>query len=155
MSLPVVAAALMVVLAAVLIRVVNWVWITPKKLERSKPISLTDDVIPYLLPLALKMFNSHGRTFFMWTGPVPTIMITNPEHIKEVFTKSYDFEATVSSLFVKLLVGGLASYKGDKWARHRRIINPAFNLEKIKNMVPAFYHCSSEVVSQWERQESS
>ena len=24
-----------------------------------------------------------------------------------------------------------------------------------QNMVPAFYHCSSEVVSQWERQESS
>ncbi|XP_013610329.1 PREDICTED: cytochrome P450 72A13-like [Brassica oleracea var. oleracea] len=185
MSLPVVAVALMVVLAAVLIRVVNWVWITPKKLERylrrqglhgtpytplvgdikrnvkmlmearSEPITPTDDIIPYLLPLALKMFNSHGRTFFMWTGPIPTIMITNPEHIKEVFSKTYDFEATVSSPLVKLLVGGLASYKGDKWARHRRIINPAFNLEKIKNMVPAFYHCSSEVVSQWERQESS
>ena len=90
MSLPLVAAALIVVLGAVLIRVVNWVWITPKELERylrrqglpgtpytplvgdikknikmlmearSKPISLTDDVIPYLLPLALKMFNSHG-----------------------------------------------------------------------------------------------
>ena len=68
----------------------------------------------------------------MWTGPVPTIMITNPEHIKEVFSKTYDFEATVSSPLVKLLVGGLASYKGDKWERHRRIINPAFNLEKIK-----------------------
>ena len=92
MSLPVVAAALMVVLAAVLIRVVNWVWITPKKLERylrrqglhgtpytplvgdikrnvkmlmearSEPITPTDDIIPYLLPLALKMFNSHGTT---------------------------------------------------------------------------------------------
>ena len=90
MSLPVVAAALMVVLAFFLIRVVNWVWLTPKKLEsylrrqglpgtpytplvgdvkrnvnmlmeaRSKPITLTDDITPRLLPLALKMFNSHG-----------------------------------------------------------------------------------------------
>ena len=90
MSLPLVAAALIVVLGAVLIRVVNWVWITPKELERylrrqglpgtpytplvgdikknikmlmearSKPITLTDDITPRLLPLALKMFNSHG-----------------------------------------------------------------------------------------------
>ncbi|KAF3528204.1 hypothetical protein DY000_02043049 [Brassica cretica] len=172
MSLPVVAVALMVVLAAVLIRVVNWVWITPKKLERylrrqglhgtpytplvgdikrnvkmlmearSKPITLTDDISPYLLPLALKMFNSHGRTFFMWTGPIPTIMITNPEHIKEVFSKTYDFEATVSSPLC---------------------LNQVFTVIPLatccllagQNMVPAFYHCSSEVVSQWERQESS
>ncbi|KAL0857557.1 hypothetical protein Bca101_062711 [Brassica carinata] len=181
MSFSVVAGALMVVSAVVLIRVVNWVWIKPKKLEsylrrqglpgtsytplvgdikrnvnmlmeaRSKPISLTDDIIPHLLPLALKMSNSHGRTFFIWTGPVPTIMITDPEHIKEVFSKVYDFEKNASFPLVRLLVGGLASYKGDKWARHRRIINPAFHLEKIKNMVPAFYHCCSEVVSQWER----
>ena len=90
MSLPVVAAALMVVLAFFLIRVVNWVWLTPKKLgsylrrqglpgtpymplvgdvkrnvnmlmeARSRPITLTDDITPRLLPLALKMFNSHG-----------------------------------------------------------------------------------------------
>ncbi|KAF8086172.1 hypothetical protein N665_0633s0023 [Sinapis alba] len=181
MSLPVVAAALMVVLAVVLTRVLNWVWLKPKKLEsclrrqglpgtpytplvgdikrnvnmlmeaRSRPMKLMDDITPRLLPLALKMFNSHGRTFFLWTGPVPTIMITNPEHIKEVFSKIYDFEKNASFPLVRLLVGGLASYKGDKWARHRRIINPAFHLEKIKNMVPVFYHCSSEVVCQWER----
>ena len=90
MFLPVVAAALMVILAFLLIRVVNWAWLTPKKLEsylrrqglpgtpytplvgdvkrnvnmlmeaRSKPITLTDDITPRLLPLALKMFNSHG-----------------------------------------------------------------------------------------------
>ncbi|CAH8364790.1 unnamed protein product [Eruca vesicaria subsp. sativa] len=171
----------MVVLSVVLTRVVNWVWLKPKKLEsylrrqglpgtpytplvgdikrdakmlmeaRSKSITPTDDIIPHILPLALKMFNCHGRTFFIWIGPTPVIMITNPEHIKEVFSKIQDFESTVSSPLVKLLVGGVASYKGDKWARHRRIINPAFHLEKIKNIVPAFYHCSSEVVCQWER----
>ncbi|KAJ4886702.1 hypothetical protein Rs2_26450 [Raphanus sativus] len=175
-----VAAALTVVLAVVLTSVVNWVWVKPKKLEsylrrlglpgtpytplvgdikknvkmlmeaRSKPISVTDDITPRLLPLALKMFNSHGRTFFIWIGPVPTIMITNPEHIKEVFSKFNDFEKNASFPLIRLLVGGLASYKGDKWARHRRIINPAFHLENIKNMVPAFDHCCSEFLCKWE-----
>ncbi|CAH2053702.1 unnamed protein product [Thlaspi arvense] len=162
-------------------RIVKWVWIEPKMLEsclrrqglagtpytplvgdikrnvnmlmesRSKPISITDDITPRLLPLALKMFSSHGKTFFIWIGPVPAIMITNPEQIKEVFNKVYDFEKAATFPLVRLLAGGLASYKGDKWANHRRIINPAFHLEKIKNMVPAFYHCCREVVCQWEK----
>nr|QAV52434.1 cytochrome P450 monooxygenase 72A7 [Barbarea vulgaris subsp. arcuata] len=162
-------------------RIVNWVWIKPKMLEsylrkqglvgtpytplvgdikrnvnmmmeaRSKPINITDDITPRLLPLALKMLNSHGKTFFIWIGPIPAIMIMNPEQIKEVFNKIYDFEKAATFALVRLLAGGLASYKGDKWASHRRIINPAFHLEKIKNMVPAFYHCCSEVVCQWEK----
>lgn len=107
-------------------------------------------------------------------------MITNPEQIKEVFNKIYDFEKAATFPLFRLLAGGLASYKGDKWATHRRIINPAFHLEKIKvlvflyclnpvktfisvcdlftkmlfwlqNMAPAFYHCCSEVVCQWEK----
>ncbi|XP_056844453.1 LOW QUALITY PROTEIN: cytochrome P450 72A13 [Raphanus sativus] len=165
----------------VLMRVVNWVWLRPKKLEsylrrqglpgtpytpligdtkrnvkmlieaRSKPITLTDDITPRLLPLTLKMFNSHGRTFFTWNGPDPVIMITNPEHIKEAFGNVHGFEKATSFPLIRLLLGGLASSKGDKWARHKRIINPAFHLEKIKNMVPAFHHCSSEVVCQWEK----
>ncbi|CAE5967293.1 unnamed protein product [Arabidopsis arenosa] len=162
-------------------RIVKWVWIKPKMLEnylrrqglagtpytplvgdikrnvdmmmeaRSKPINITDDITPRLLPLALKMLNSHGKTFFIWIGPIPTIVITNPEQIKEVFNKVYDFEKASTFPLIRLLAGGLASYKGDKWASHRRIINPAFHLEKIKNMIPAFYHCCSEVVCQWEK----
>ncbi|KAL1202402.1 Cytochrome P450 72A13 [Cardamine amara subsp. amara] len=162
-------------------RIVKWVWIKPKILEsylrkqglvgtpytplvgdikknvnmmmeaRSKPINITDDITPRLLPLALKMLNSHGKTFFIWIGPTPAIMITNPEQIKEVFHKFYDFEKASTFPLFRLLAGGLASYKGDKWATHRRIINPAFHLEKIKNMVPAFYHCCSDVVCQWEK----
>ncbi|CAA7029981.1 unnamed protein product [Microthlaspi erraticum] len=162
-------------------RIVKWVWMKPKMLEsylrrqglagtpytplvgdikrnvsmmmeaRSKPINLTDDITPRLLPLALNMFNSHGKTFYIWIGPTPAIMITKPEQIKEVFNKVYDFEKAATFPLFRLLAGGLASYKGDKWANHRRIINPAFHLEKIKNMVPAFYHCCSGVVCQWER----
>ncbi|XP_010487262.1 PREDICTED: cytochrome P450 72A13-like [Camelina sativa] len=162
-------------------RIVKWVWIKPKMLEsclrrqgltgtpytpfvgdikrnvdmmmeaRSKPIKLTDDITPRLLPLTLKMLNAHGKTFFIWIGPIPTIVITNPEQIKEVFNKVYDFEKPSTFPLIRLLAGGLAGYKGDKWASHRRIINPAFHIEKIKNMVPAFYHCCSEVVCQWEK----
>ena len=73
-----------------------------------------------------------GRTFFTWLGPIPTITITDPEQIKDVFNKVYDFQKPHTFPLSNLIVSGLFSYEGDKWAKHRRIINPAFHLEKIK-----------------------
>lgn len=90
MSFSVVAALVVIVVLLWTWRIVNWVWIKPKMLEcclrkqglvgtpytplvgdikrnvnmmmeaRSKPINITDDITPRLLPLALKMLNSHG-----------------------------------------------------------------------------------------------
>jgi len=56
----------------------------------------------------------------------------DPEQIKEVFNKVYDFQKAHTFPLSKILGTGLVSYDGDKWAQHRRIINPAFHLEKIK-----------------------
>ncbi|XP_010542332.1 PREDICTED: cytochrome P450 72A13-like [Tarenaya hassleriana] len=162
-------------------RFLKWVWLKPKILEsrlrrqglvgthytplvgdvrrnfsmikeaRSKPINLTDDITPRVLPFPLTMLKTHGKTFFTWLGPIPAITITNPEQIKEVFNKVYDFEKPHTFPLARLIATGLANYDGDKWAKHRKIINPAFHLEKIKNMVPAFYQSCSEIVGEWER----
>ncbi|XP_006407057.2 cytochrome P450 72A15 [Eutrema salsugineum] len=162
-------------------RILKWVWFKPKMLEsylrrqglsgtpytplvgdlkrnfsmlteaRSKPIKLTDDITPRVVPYPLQMLKTHGRTFFSWLGPIPTITIMDPEQIKEVFNKVYDFQKPHTFPLGKLIATGLANYDGDKWAKHRRIINPAFHLEKIKNMVPAFHQSCSEVVGKWDK----
>ncbi|KAG2305614.1 hypothetical protein Bca52824_025362 [Brassica carinata] len=162
-------------------RTLNWVWFKPKMLEsylrrqglpgspytplvgdlkrvfsmlneaRSKPIKLTDDITPRLVPYPLEMLKTHGRTYFTWLGPIPTITIMDPELIKEVFNKVYDFQKPHTFPLARLIGTGLANYDGDKWAKHRRIINPAFHLEKIKNMVPAFHQSCSEVVGEWDK----
>ncbi|CAG7877559.1 unnamed protein product [Brassica rapa] len=136
---------------------------------RSKPIKTTDDIIPRVVPFPSHMLKTYGmftkrllsivsfyvagtgRTFFTWRGPIPTITITDPEQIKEVFNKIYDFQKPHSFPLGRLIATGLFSYDGDKWAKHRRIINPAFHLEKIKNMVPAFHQSCSEVVGKWDK----
>ncbi|KAL1213136.1 Cytochrome P450 72A15 [Cardamine amara subsp. amara] len=162
-------------------RALNWVWFKPKKLEsylrrqglvgtpyrllvgdlkkmtsmlaeaRSKPINLTDDITPRVVPYPLKMHKTYGRTFFTWFGPIPTITIMDPQLIKEVFNKVYDFPKPHTFPLATLIAEGVVSYDGDKWAKHRRIINPAFHVEKIKNMVPAFHQSCSEVVSEWDK----
>ncbi|KAL5565062.1 hypothetical protein UlMin_028226 [Ulmus minor] len=184
---PNIAANLFVVAVVVLItrwawRVLNWIWLRPKKLEkvlreqglkgnsyrlffgdskesiailkeaRSKPMSLSDDdIAPRVLPFLHRTINTYGKDSFVWVGPTPRVNIMNPEHLKEIFNKHVEFQKPHANPIRKLLATGLASYEEEKWAKHRKIINPAFHQEKLKFMVPAFDLSSSEMVSKWEK----
>jgi len=68
----------------------------------------------------------------MWLGPRPRVFIMEPDKIKEMTTKVYDFQKPDTSPLFKLLASGFINYEGDKWAKHRKIISPAFNVEKMK-----------------------
>ncbi|XP_061365533.1 cytochrome P450 72A68-like isoform X2 [Gastrolobium bilobum] len=161
-------------------RVLNWLWLKPKRLERllreqglqgnpykimvgdlkdilkmqkearSKTMNLSDDIVPRVLSFVQHNVNKHGENSFSWLGPIPVVTLTDPEVIKDVFNKIYDFpKPNVNPLF-KLLVMGLVSHEGEKWSKHRRIINPAFNLEKLKIMLPIFFKSCNDLISKWE-----
>ncbi|GLT62245.1 hypothetical protein SLA2020_348950 [Shorea laevis] len=160
---------------------VNCVWLRPKKLERdlrqqgfsgnsyrflygdmkdnaimikeakSRPINLTDDILPRVIPFVYHTVKKYGKNAFMWFGPTPRVIITNPEHIREIFTKINDFQKTKPNPLVRSLASGLATYNGDKWAKHRRLLNPAFHQEKLKLMLPAFYQSCNEMIVKWEK----
>ncbi|XP_027162307.1 cytochrome P450 CYP72A219-like [Coffea eugenioides] len=161
-------------------KVFNWAWLTPKKLEKrlkeqglrgnpykllygdfkenstlfkeahSKPINLSDDFVPRVIPHFCAVVKKYGKNSYMWLGPKPIVMIMNPEHIREITAKIYIFQKPRANPLTKLLTQGLVSYDGDKWAKHRKLINPAFNVEKLKHMVPSFYASASEMLSKWE-----
>lgn len=73
-----------------------------------------------------------GKTFFVWAGPTPMVSITNPELIREVFTKMHDFQKAKFNPIFDELFPGLGSYEGEDCAQHRKIINLAFHMEKLK-----------------------
>ncbi|XP_055822484.1 cytochrome P450 CYP72A219-like [Solanum dulcamara] len=162
-------------------KVLNWAWFGPKKMEnclrqrglkgnpykllygdlkeltnklneaKSKPINFSDDIAQRLIPFFLDSINKNGKSSFVWLGPYPVVLITDPEHVKEIFTKNYVYQKqTHPNPFAKLLVQGLAKLEEDKWVKHRKIINPAFHVEKLKHMLPAFYLSCSEMISKWE-----
>ena len=78
------------------------------------------------------ILNCAGKNSFMWLGPIPRVHIMDPEQLKTVFSFYNDFQKPTMNPFTKLLVQGIVNLDGEKWVKHRKIINPAFHLEKLK-----------------------
>ncbi|XP_020266891.1 LOW QUALITY PROTEIN: cytochrome P450 72A15-like [Asparagus officinalis] len=115
-------------------------------IDRLDKTSLDSLFISFYLEL-----DPNGKISFTWFGPTPRVTLTDPELISEVLSNKFEhFQKPNIGPIGRLLATGLANYEGEKWARHRRIINPAFQVEKLKRMLPTFSACCSELVSRWE-----
>ncbi|KAI7750689.1 hypothetical protein M8C21_029533 [Ambrosia artemisiifolia] len=118
----------------------------------AKPINLNDDIVPRVMSFPHKAVTAHGsKNCFTWVGPTPIVHITDPSMIKEVLGNYEDFQKQRGgNPLGKLLAKGLVDVEGGQWVKHRKIINPAFHLEKLKHMIPAFYVSCEEMISKWE-----
>ncbi|KAI4323741.1 hypothetical protein L6164_023323 [Bauhinia variegata] len=119
---------------------------------KSKPINIDDDIGPRMQPYQYKTVNKYGtKNVFIWMGPTPEVLLLKPEHIKEIFNKYADFPKVTRNPLVKYLFSGIALSEGEKWAKHKRIINPAFHVEKLKLMLPAMHQCGDELIMKWHK----
>ncbi|KAI7729667.1 hypothetical protein M8C21_015760 [Ambrosia artemisiifolia] len=161
-------------------KLVNWVWLKPKKLEKwlrdegykgnpykllmgdmvelatmvkegkSKPIPVTHDISSYALPFDHHIISKYGEKSFVWYGPKPSMYIRDPALIKEILVRSNEFRKPYPEPFRDSLIGGLLVAEGDKWIKHRKIINPAFNLQSLKIMFSAINSSCSNMIHTWE-----
>nr|XP_043613754.1 cytochrome P450 CYP72A219-like [Erigeron canadensis] len=161
-------------------KVIDWVWFKPKKLEKwlrnegykgnpyklitgdmkdlatmmkeakSKPIPITThDINSYILPFDHHIITKYGEKSFVWFGPHPRVYVRDPELIKEVLSKPNEFQKPPEPLRDSIF-GGLLVAEGHKWTKHRRIIDPAFNLQNLKIMFLGIYSSCSDMVQKWE-----
>ncbi|KAL0290571.1 UNVERIFIED_CONTAM: cytochrome [Sesamum calycinum] len=147
-------------------RILNWVWLRPRKLEkilRQQGFKGNSYKLFFgdfnEMKTMTKEAKSKPMTFshenceqsFLWFGPRPAVIVLDPELIREILSKSYIFQKLGGNPITRMLARGIASYETDKWAKHRRLINPAFHVEKLKHMVPAFYLSCADMLSKWEK----
>ncbi|PIA45526.1 hypothetical protein AQUCO_01600009v1 [Aquilegia coerulea] len=126
------------------------------KKAQSRPMERSHRIVQRVLPFHDQFAESYGRMFTTWYGPTLKLNIMKPELLKEIFmNKSGHFVKPRSNPLSKLLVSGLVIYEGKKWAKHRRILNPAFHPEKLKMMSPAFYTTCSNLISKWQNLDFS
>ncbi|XP_073153838.1 cytochrome P450 72A397-like [Henckelia pumila] len=123
---------------------------------KSKPINLHDDIKTRVISFFNATTKKYGKNSFFWLGPILTVILTDPELMKEVMIKHHVYQKPqFPNPLTKLLAQGLLTYETDKWAKHRKIINPAFHLDKLKMMVPALISCCEEMMGKWESRERS
>ncbi|CAO2191128.1 unnamed protein product [Urochloa humidicola] len=109
------------------------------------------DVIPRVMPHFFNTVKEHGNICITWFGPIPRVIITEADLVRDILSnKVGQFEKNTNKRVGKLLCLGVISYEGDKWVKHRRILNPAFHVEKLKRMLPAFSTCCTELIDRWE-----
>ncbi|KAK2354235.1 11-oxo-beta-amyrin 30-oxidase [Trifolium repens] len=109
---------------------------------KSKSIGLSKQAAPSIFSLVHQTVHKHGTK--------PSVIITDPAQIKQVFNKNEDFLKPKIRSIAKYFSIGLPHHEGEKWAKHRKIINPAFHVEKLKVMLPAFFHSCNEMISKWK-----
>ncbi|KAF5197314.1 Cytochrome p450 [Thalictrum thalictroides] len=91
-----------------------------------------------------------GKLSLIWFGPIPRLLVMDTEMIRDILSnKLGHFEKTRANPLGRFVVTGFISYEQQKWVKHRKIINPAFHLEKLKMMLPAFNTCCNEMVDKW------
>ncbi|XP_039173359.1 cytochrome P450 72A68-like [Eucalyptus grandis] len=72
--------------------------------------------------------------------------------LKEIFSRINEFEKPHPKAMGDLLASGLIMIEGEKWVKHRKIINLAFHYEKLKFVVTATCSSCEEMIKGWKKQ---
>ncbi|KAJ4717545.1 Cytochrome P450 [Melia azedarach] len=161
-------------------KILNWIWLKPKKVEKllrqqglsgssyklfhgdtkeisrmnkeasSRAIPVSDNITSRILPFEHHIISKYGKNSFMWMGPTASIFITDPSFIKEIFYKHEIFQKFQRNPLIRLFINGMVLYEGEQWFKVRNIANPAFHLDKLKDMLPQLYISCSDMVEKWK-----
>jgi cytochrome P450 family 709 len=110
------------------------------------------DFVPRVMPYYRAWTSRYGRVFLSWSGPKPTLCVGDYDMARRVLSER-------SGLYVRpdpgpsimsLLGMGLVFMEGDDWVRHRRVVHPAFSMDKLKAMTGVIAACATEVIGTWE-----
>ena len=85
-------------------------------------------------------------------GPLKVYLLSNPEHISEVFShQNHCFVKGVSIQSLKSSLGrGLLTSEGKFWKRQHRLIQPAFHRTRIVEYANIITVATEAVISQWQ-----
>lgn len=125
--------------------------------DAAKEIELdihSHDILPRSLPHFYTWMNQYGGVYLYWLGPHPALCITDAEHVKQVLANKFGFYAkpTAPEPLHILLGKGLVLTDGEEWARHRRVVSPAFTMDKLKVMTKQMAECTLSVLDSWHQQ---
>ncbi|CAN6206217.1 unnamed protein product [Urochloa humidicola] len=112
------------------------------------------DSIPMVHPHLRKWNSLYGRMFVYWTGARPNVCVADVNVVKQVlFNRTGLYPKNLMNPHLTRLLGkGLVLTDGDDWERHRKVVYPAFNMDRLKMMAATISDCTRAMMSEWEAQ---
>ncbi|KAG0550967.1 hypothetical protein BDA96_01G383400 [Sorghum bicolor] len=109
--------------------------------------------LPRVMPHFLTWKQQYGGPFLYWFGPQPRICLLDYESVRQVlFNKSgHFFKNDAHPTILAMLGKGLVLVEGTDWVRHRRVVNPAFAMDKLKMMTATMVSCAESLIKEWEQ----
>ncbi|KAL6606032.1 hypothetical protein ACP70R_041685 [Stipagrostis hirtigluma subsp. patula] len=110
------------------------------------------DIVPRVMPHYRAWTSLYGKVFLSWTGSTPTLCAGDYNMVKRILSDKTGLypKPDPGPNIMALLGMGLVFTEGDDWARHRRVVHPAFTMDKLKMMTGTMAACAGEVIRAWE-----
>ncbi|KAH9302632.1 hypothetical protein KI387_014215 [Taxus chinensis] len=122
--------------------------------ESCNPLPLLGhNIVPRVLPAFHQWGKTYGQDYVYWFGTKPRLYVSHPELVKEILSNKFGHYEKIH--FKQLQNQGLAGLEGENWARHRRILNPAFHMDVLKGMIPLIAECGTNMLGEWKTLLSS
>ncbi|KAG0496525.1 hypothetical protein HPP92_001054 [Vanilla planifolia] len=127
------------------------------KMERREMILdiKSHDFLEKVQPDFAKWASQYGGIFMFWSGKKPKLHISDPELAKQVLSNKFGFyrKIDVGPGIMALLGKGLVLAEGADWARHRRVVSPAFTMDKLKTMTGTIADCAEAMLTNWNEKK--
>lgn len=127
-----------------------------KKLKKAAKEMVLDvhsnDIAKKAFPHYDKWSAEYGETLLYWHGTKPAVTIVDPELAKQILSNKFGFyvKPKFKPEILTLLGNGLVTLAGVEWARHKRVLNPAFSMDKLKVMTNRMATCAMEMIDEWK-----
>ncbi|CAN1313154.1 Cytochrome P450 CYP749A22, partial [Linum perenne] len=118
----------------------------------AKPMSsLSHNIFPRLQPHLPAWTEKYGKSFVFWMGPEPMLLISEPELVRVVLNETgKDYQKMeVKGYMLKLFGDGLATSRGEKWAKMKKLANHAFQGDSLKSMIPSMIASTEMMLERW------
>ncbi|EDX13173.1 probable cytochrome P450 313a4 isoform X1 [Drosophila simulans] len=95
--------------------------------------------------------DKHGPTIFSWLGPIPFMIVSDPQVVQDIFTSPHCVNKGIIYKAVDDGAGvGLFSLKDPRWSIHRKLLNPAFSHKVLLSFLPIFNRETALLLDQLE-----
>lgn len=93
----------------------------------------------------------YGDVFRTQVGPMVIHLLSHPDHVRHVLQDRHkNYPRSWHYRFTKLVIGnGLVATEGEVWRKQRRLLQGAFQPQRVAEFAPPMVEATSEMLDRW------